>query len=418
MRNLIMYLIAAIALAACHNSGTKSNTAQLRTLNAVVDAEPLDILIDDNVKSSAVAFQSTTSYVEVDSGTRTLKVRSSQNAAILVEKSVGLNSGSNDTLLLYGKRGAIAANVVTDDTTDPSKDHFKLRFTSLSAEAGTLDVYVSGADISGAPVTLAAQSPGGLGNFAEVSGGTYALTITTSGTKDIVFQAPAQAYENGSKLTLVAMPAGGGKLVNATLLNGATATFLPNSLARMKAVNAVADSTGFTFKSDAATLLSNVPYTASSSYVTTPAGTRTLQLEASNVPGVAVAALSQALAPARDYTVAAAGTLASPQMVVLADDNSAPVSGGARMRFVNLRDAGSVDVLVNFAAQATAVAPRTASGYISLTAATSYTVSFATPGGVSVIASVDTGDLEPGAVYTVYLFGTSTIAQARLVRDR
>jgi hypothetical protein len=90
------------------------------------------------------------------------------------------------------------------------------------------------------------------------------------------------------------------------------------------------------------------------------------------------------------------------------------------MRFVNMRDAGAVDVLVNFATQATGVAPRSASGYISLAAGTTttYTVSFATPGGVAVVGAIDTGALDAGAVYSVYLFGNSASAQIRLVRDR
>jgi hypothetical protein len=419
MRNWIMIFIAAIAVAAC-NKGTNQNTAQLRTLNAVVDAEPLDILVDDSVKSSAIPFQATSSYVEVDSGTRTLKVRSSQNAAILVQQSIALNNGGNDTLLLYGKRGAIATTVLLDDTTDPSSGTFKLRVISLSAEAGSVDVYAASADISATQPTIAAQAAGSAGNYVEVSAGTYALTLTTQGTKDIVFQAQPQAYAAGAKITLVATPTGGGKLVNATLLNGGTATFLPNLLARLKAANAVADSAGFTFKADGTVLLSNVPYAGISSYVNTAAGSRTLQVEASNIPGVTLASQSQNLGAARDFTLAATGTLASPQLVLLADDNSAPAVGAARMRFVNMRDAGAVDVLVNFATQATGVAPRSASGYILLAAGTTttYTVTFATPGGVAVVGSVDTGALDAGAVYTVYLFGTSTAAQARLVRDR
>jgi hypothetical protein len=415
-----MMFLAAVVIAGC-NSGKNANTADLRTVNAVIDAEPLDILIDDSVKASAIAFQAAPSYVEVPSGTHTLTVRSSLNAAILASRSIGLNDISNNTLLLYGKRGSMSSTLLVDDTTDPTSGFFKLRFTSLSAEAGAVDIYVSGVDISGAPVTIPAISAGGVSDYAQVTAGTYALTLTTSGTKDIVFQTPPQAYSAGAKLTLVAMPAGGGKLVNAMLLNGSSGAFLPNSFARLKAVNSIGDSSGLTFKADGTVLLSNVPYTGASSYVTTSAGTRNLQLEASNAPGATIASQSQAIGPARDYTIAAAGTISSPQLVLLTDDNSAPSAGAARMRFANMSaDAASVDVLVNFAAQASSIAARTASGYISLVAGTTstYTVTFATPGGVSVITSIDTGALDVGAVYTVYLFGPSSSPQARLVRDR
>ena len=80
----------------------------------------------------------------------------------------------------------------------------------------------------------------------------------------------------------------------------------------------------------------------------------------------------------------------------------------------------SMPCMDNFATQATGVVPRSPSAYISLASGTTttYTVSFATPGGVAVVSAVDTGALDAGAVYSVYLFGNSATAQARLVRDR
>src|SRR5438477_9967006 len=55
--------LAVIALAtACHNGGHNANTSQGRLLNAVGDAEPLNLLIDGGVKASAVALGQASSY--------------------------------------------------------------------------------------------------------------------------------------------------------------------------------------------------------------------------------------------------------------------------------------------------------------------------------------------------------------------
>ena len=51
-------------------------------------------------------------------------------------------------------------------------------------------------------------------------------------------------------------------------------------------------------------------------------------------------------------------------------------------------------------------------------AATNYTISFTTPGGVTVIGSISGVELVTQQVYTAYLFGTSSSAQVKLVRDR
>src|SRR5213079_1991632 len=97
---------------------------------------------------------------------------------------------------------------------------------------------------------------------------------------------------------------------------------LTNPLGRVKAVNAIPDSTPLNFKADGVTLLSAVPFTGASSYVTTSAGSRALQLEAAAVPGTIIASTTQQIAAAVDYTMLAFGTFAAPQIKVLTDDNS------------------------------------------------------------------------------------------------
>lgn len=111
--------------------------------------------------------------------------------------------------------------------------------------------------------------------------------------------------------------------------------------------------------------------------------------------------------------------IAAPQLVAFSDDNSLPNSGFAKLRFVNAQArTASVDVLVNFASQSSQLAYARASTYYQLAPSTTYTITFATPGGVTVIATLTPVELDSGGVYTAYLFGTQAAAQARLVRDR
>ena len=89
------------------------------------------------------------------------------------------------------------------------------------------------------------------------------------------------------------------------------------------------------------------------------------------------------------------------------------------MRFVNaFTGQPSVDVLLNFASLKTGIAFKSASTQAEVTPSDAYTVSFATPGGVSVIASASLVKLEAGMVYTIYGFGSAGAAELRVVRDR
>ena len=72
----------------------------------------------------------------------------------------------------------------------------------------------------------------------------------------------------------------------------------------------------------------------------------------------------------------------------------------------------------NFASQASGLAYGSASSYYQLTPSTTYTITFSTPGAVTVIATLTPAELDAGAVYTAYLFGAAGSAQVKLIRDR
>ena len=421
-----LWIAAAFAaltlVSGCKSNGHAQNSTLMRSLNAVVDAEPLDVLVDSDVKTSALAFGATSPYSQFDSGTRDVQVRSSTAQTILSDKQISFSSGINNTLLVYGKRAAMQTQVMVDDTTTPSSGHFRVRAINLSADTGAVDLYVTSGSITGTGSVIPAASFGALTGAAEVANGSLRVTLTTSGTQDILFQSAAQNFSDNSTYTVAVLPSLGGKLVSAALLTQGTSgagTLLQNPLARVKAVNAIADASALNFKADGTVLLSSVPFMGRSSYVTTASGTHALQIEASNVPGTTIASVSKQLDPSRDYSTVAAGALATPSVLAFADDNSLPTAGFAKIRFVNA-GAGSVatDVLVNFAAQTTGLAYGTASTYFQVTPSLTYTITFATPGGVSVIATATPVELDASAIYTAYLFGAGSTAQVRIVRDR
>ena len=351
-------VVVLTLVAGCKNNGHAQNSTDMRALNAVVDAEPLDVLVDSNVIFSAVALGTTTGYSQFSQGGRDVQLRSAANSTILVDKSLTFSSGANATLVMYGKRAAIGTLLLTDDTTSPASGTFAIRSVGLSPDSGAVDLYVvPSGDISAVPPTVSAITYTVATGYAEVTAGTYQVIFAAAGTKDVVFQSAALPFSAGAMLTAAVFPSLSGHLVNAVLLSagsGASGTFLPNPLARLKAVNAVPDSAaGLNFKANGTALLSNVPFMGSSSYVTAASGARTLQLEASNVPGTVIASLAQQLDAAKDYSVVAVNTLAQAQLVAFADDNTAPPSGFAKLRFANAMVGSTVvDVLVNFASQA------------------------------------------------------------------
>lgn len=425
MRKLFVLLVlfaAALVAGGCNKGGQNQNSTDMRALNVIVDAEALDVLVDSDVKFSAVAPNTATSYANFSSGNRELVLRSATNQAVLFDKSISFPGDSRGTLLMYGHRSGAAAAFLQDDTTSPSSGKARVRIVNLSVDSGPVDVYVTTSSTATGPAFISGAAVGLPSAAGEVNGGGYRVVVTAAGTQDVVFtSSTAFSFNSGSNYTVAITPSLGGKLVNAVVIEPGTSgnvTFLTNPITRVKGVNAIADSSGLNFKSDGTTFLTAVPYTGVSSYVTSAGGTHNLQVEQSNVPGTNIASLSASLASARDYSLLASGSVASPKLTLISDDNSPPTAGNVKIRFVNAVTGSNVDALVNFASQAQGIAPNTASAYYTIAANTNYTITFTTPGGVAVIASLTGQQLDPGNVYTAYVFGTTSSAQTKLIRDR
>jgi hypothetical protein len=421
-RWLASFFIALCLVAGCNSGGKKQNSTDMRVLHASLDTEPLDILVDNDVKAAAVAFGSTTGYSNFDSGTRTVTLRAAGTQNTLLTKTLGFASGVSQTLVVYGPRASLSAQVVIDDATDPASGNFKVRVIGLSADIGPVDVYLTTSDIAAVPAAITNVVYGSATSFVELPSGTFPFSFASAGTKQPLFRSGALNFAAGSINTLLVFPAYSGALVNAGVLTSgsdASGTFLGNGNARLKIANAVADSNQFNFVLDGTPLFSNATYKGVTSYATATAGDHTLFVRASAVPGSNVASLATRLDPARDYSIVVLGSMAQLQTVRLLDDNTLPSAGLAKVRFVNANVAGgNVDALVDFGEVQAGISPGTASPYAPIPSGDTHVVTFTTPGGVNAIATVNSVQLLAGGVYSIYLFGTAPTVDIRVTRDR
>ncbi len=417
---LAVFLAALALLSGCHKSSS-NNSTNMRSVNAVADAEPLDVLVNDNVVTSALALGATSGFSSFNSGSQEVKIRSSTAGSILSDKSISFPGDSANTLLIYGHRAAIQNQILADDTLTIDSGQLRVRLVNLAPDAGPVDMYLA-APIASSPVIIGGAAYGTVAGSAEVAPGSLTITFTTAGTQDILFQSSPQTFTAGLYYTILVVPTQGGKQVNAVILTqglSGSGVYLQNPVSRMKAVNDITDSTTVNFKVDNVPVLLALPFGGNSSYVNTLSGQHNLQVEASNVPGTNIATLSTNLLAARDYTILATGTLASASITAILDNNTLPAAGFANLRFVNgLNGGGNADFLVNFAVQASAVPFQTASTYYSLTPSTTYTITATTPGGVNVLATLSNVEIDAGGVYSAYLVGTPSNARLVLARDR
>lgn len=415
---LAAFLAAILLAAGCGGSGGGAGSSQLRVLNAVTGSEPLEVLVANELAVNNVAFGATSAYVQVREGAQPIAVRPSGGGATIAQATANLGGDQRHTLMLYGTRSAIGIVQLGDETGDPAAGKFKLRLVGLAPDPGPLDIYVvASPDITSATPSFSAFAYASTVDFTELDAGERHVVAAVAGTKQVVLRSGPIAFADRDKVTLALLPAGGARLVNAALLRAAGTTPIANAQARLKVVNAIPGAT-YDFLADGAALASALAYSQASAYEAIPAGTRTVRVQASNVPGTTIASLDAALAPARDHSLFAWGTLSAPTLAFLADDNTAAPAGSARLRFVNaLGDRVAVDVLVNFVRRVSSLQPGTTAAHTT-GGLNTQTVTFTTAGGTATLASVDVAGFAAGSVHTVYLVGTSSAPIARLVTDR
>src|SRR5258708_20615006 len=178
--------LAALLLAgACHNSGHNQNSTNMRSLNAVVDAEPLDFLVADDAKASALPRGSASSYSEFTAGARDVKIRSSTVQSVLAQKTLQFGDGLNSTVIAYGTRAATQILQIGDDTISPSSGHFKVRVLPFAANAAAIDFYATSGDISTVAPTLSGIGYSSPTDYTHVTPRPYRPLLTHTATNDI-----------------------------------------------------------------------------------------------------------------------------------------------------------------------------------------------------------------------------------------
>ncbi|GMU24072.1 MAG: hypothetical protein AMXMBFR13_41490 [Phycisphaerae bacterium] len=205
-----------------------------------------------------------------------------------------------------------------------------------------------------------------------------------------------------------------GSVFGLTLIATTACVMAPNGAeqnARVRVVHASPDAPAVDVCANGGVLFANAPFPAGTDYASVPADTYQVRVVPAGAgcasDGVIDAALP--LGEGTDTTVVAVNRLASIEPLVLSDDNSAPPTGQARVRFVHASpDAPVVDItLPDGTTLFNDVAFKGNGGYISVPAGT-YTLQVRDSTGATVVLELDPLTLSAGRVYTVYAVGLAS----------
>ena len=221
---LALMLLATLAVSACSDDKdvtSPATTAELRVVHASPDAPNVDVLVDNTVALTNVAYKGVSTYLQVPSGSRNLKVRATGTTTVVIDATPALDEGTAHTVIATGPVASIAPLLLTDDLTSPAAGNVRVRLVHASPAAGNVDIYVTGTtdDLTTATPTLANVAFRDVSDYLEVPAGTYRVRITPAGSKTVAIDVNNVTLTAGQVRTAIAVDApGGGAPLGAILL--------------------------------------------------------------------------------------------------------------------------------------------------------------------------------------------------------
>jgi hypothetical protein len=149
----------------------------------------VDIVLDNRVVNTNVAYGTGTTYIGVSSGSRRLEVRPTGNTSSssdFVNTTLTVQ-GSSDTTVVLAYSGGSVATPFTDNNTAPSSG-IAIRAIHAANFLGPLDVYMvqQGSGISGVSAQFPNLAFGNATKYQNLQQGSWEVIFTFSGTQNIV----------------------------------------------------------------------------------------------------------------------------------------------------------------------------------------------------------------------------------------
>ncbi|MBB3283776.1 MULTISPECIES: DUF4397 domain-containing protein [unclassified Roseateles] len=413
---------AATLLTACGGGGD-SSTAQMRLLNASIGYAALDMSVDSTTVNSAVAYAGVGSYADVKTSATGTEIQSNSVGSTLASSTPTLAAGSHYAMIAYGSAGSLQTTLLQEDQEAPASGKSKLLVLNLAPDAGSMDVYVTGADetLDTASTVAAGIAAGSGSGYVSLNSGTFRVRLTAAGSKsDVRLDIPSITLPSAGVSTLVLTGSAGGVLVNGIQLiqQGATTNF-PNTTARARLVAAVGGSALVSGSVGQTALMPTSVAPTIGDYTTLTAGAADLSVY---VNGQLMSFAKPTLVAGNDYTLMVWGPAASPQLAVLTDDNRLPTSPTttAKIRLVNgvASAATGLTLNVDYSALASNVVAGTASTAQTTPASTSALLTVTSPSSTTPVYSLSDLGITAGYVYTVFVMGDNTAMVGSLRRER
>lgn len=205
-------LVASLMVFTSCDKDDDETYADVMVIHASPDAPGVDVLIDDTKEnSSALTFPNNTGYLEVETGTRNIKVNVAGTTNTVIDVDLTLERDKSYSVFAVDSVSKITAIALEDDLTSPAAGKAHVRFVHLAPDAPAVDIAVA----SSGSVVFGDVSFKESTAFTPLDAGTYLLDVRVAGTGTVALVLPALTLEAGKIYTVFAKGFLGGTGVQA-----------------------------------------------------------------------------------------------------------------------------------------------------------------------------------------------------------
>ena len=190
----------------CGSSGS-STTAQLRFFQASPDSPHVNVLVDGASVATNLGYGNGTGYISVKSGSRHIQIVPLSGSSPILDESLSISSGANQTLLLTGPAASVKPVVLTDGGTKVTTGDGYVRVVNASSTMGPADVYivVAGTIIAGLKPVVSNMAFDQDTKYQLIAAGNYQVFMTAPGTTNAFLSTGPIDLTASANQTIVAL---------------------------------------------------------------------------------------------------------------------------------------------------------------------------------------------------------------------
>lgn len=197
----VILMSSAVLFTSCKKEEDVHEHANVMVVHASPDAPGVDLLVDGTKKNSAALnFPNNTGYLELEAGTRNLKVNVAGSTTTVINADVPFTKDMSYSVFAVDSVSVISAIVLTDDLTAPAAGNAHVRFIHLSPDAPAVDVAVA----STGDVVFGNKAFKEYTAFTPLAAGSYSLDVRVAGTSTVALVLPTITLEAGKIYTVYA----------------------------------------------------------------------------------------------------------------------------------------------------------------------------------------------------------------------